>query len=277
MDASAGILVVTPTLGESPYLDESVGRVAALATGTLHVLSAPAERVQALRARYPRVRVVPDSGRSGGLYGALNAALEQVPGGWGWFTYINDDDLLLRGFEELARRHLGRRDAEAVAYGDVEVAGEDGRVLSRVTTERSPGWFPALLQQGISPLMQQGTLFRRDTVMRLGRFDTRYRLCADLDFWLRAYAGGDRFRHHPVTVARFRLRRGQLSSDTSLTIREQEEIVGRHLPARVPAAARLLARLRYRLCNLPRYVGRIRARGFRTSYEMLASGGAPRR
>jgi hypothetical protein len=274
MDDGSRILVVTPTLGESPHLDQAVARVAALAAPVLHVISAPAEKLRELQGRFPRTRVVADGGRPAGLYGALNAALEAVPRGWGWFTYINDDDLLLPGFAELAGRHGSLRDPERIAYGDVEVIREDGRVVSRVTTERNPAWIPALLQQGISPLMQQGMLFHRETVALLARFDTHYRLCADLDFWLRAYARGDRFRHYPLAVARFRIRAGQLSSDTAQTIREQDEIVARHLPVRVPAAIRVCARWRYRVCNLPRYLGRMRSVGLRTSYQMLASGGA---
>ena len=159
--------------------------------------------------------------------------------------------------------------------GTSALSGEDGSVLSRVTVERNPAWIPALLQQGISPLMQQGMLFHRQTVLRLERFDTRFRLCADLDFWLRAYAGGDRFRHHPLPVARFRLRQGQLSSDTAKTIREGDEIVARQLPARIPGALKIYARWRYRIRNLPRYLERIRSSGFRTSYQILASGARP--
>lgn len=274
MNDASTILVVTPTLGVSPHLSQTIERVAALRSPILHVISAPWERVGLLQDRFPRTRVIADAGRAAGMYGALNTALDAVPGGWGWFTYINDDDFLLPGFDELASRHGSRVDPERIAYGDVEVIREDGRVTSRVTTERNPAWIPALLQQGISPLMQQGMLFHRETVMSVGRFDTRYRLCADLDFWLRAYAGGDRFRHYPLTVAQFRLTRGQLSSDTARTIHEQDEIVGRHLPSRIPAAVRLCARWRYRVCNLPRYVARMRSDGLRTSYQILASGAA---
>ena len=123
--------------------------------------------------------------------------------------------------------------------------------------------------------MQQGMLFRRQTVMRLGNFDTRFRLCADLDFWLRAYVGGDRFRHHSLPVARFRLREGQLSSDTAQTIREQDDIVAHQLPFRISGALKTYARWRYRAWNFPRYLERIRSSGLRTSYQILASG--PRR
>jgi len=263
------LLIVTPTLGDSPYLDQTVDAVRAQRLNIRHVLAAPAARVSALQDRYPHARVVPDAGRAGGIYGALNAALEQVPSGWDWFTYINDDDVLLPGFTTAATRHFLSSDQALVTYGDVELIDEDDRGLGRITVAPDPRWIPALLQQGISPLMQQGTLFHHDCVARLRAFDLRYRLCADLDFWLRACAAGERFRYFALPVAQFRLRRGQLSGDTRLTDREQTEIVQRLFPARLPGWQRQATRLRYRLHNLPRYLERFRARGFRTSYQML--------
>jgi len=151
----------------------------------------------------------------------------------------------------------------------VEQIDEEGRRIGMVTVERNPRWIPAVLQKGISPLMQQGMLFRRDWVTRLGGFDLRYRLCADLDFWLRARAAGAGFRYYPVHVAQFRLRRGQLSSDTDCTILEQDSIVRRHFPEQLPAWRRHVAGWRYRFHNLPRYLERFRTHGVRSSYEML--------
>jgi hypothetical protein len=75
-------------------------------------------------------------------------------------------------------------------------------------------------------------------------------------------------------VAQFRLRSGQLSGNTALTDQEQTEIVGRHLPAKLPAAQLRFARLLYRVSNLPRYLARMRSRGFRTSYQLLNQGSA---
>jgi GT2 family glycosyltransferase len=269
------VLVVTPTLGDSPFLGATIDSVAALPVPHVHVLSVPVERGEELRRRFPGVQVVADAGRAGGIYGAINAAIAQAKEGWDWFTYINDDDELLPGFGKVALGHLKSAEPEPVTYGDVELSDEAGRVVSRVTTEPNPAWFPALLQGGISPLMQQGMLMEAGLIRRLGGFDLRYRLCGDLDLWLRAYAGGARFRYYPARVARFRLRRGQLSGDTHRTESEQDEIVARHLPLPVPRWKRRLARWRYRLYNLPRYAARARAgAGLKSSYELLREGGA---
>jgi GT2 family glycosyltransferase len=263
------ILVVTPTLGHSVFLDKTMDSVATQLLDILHVISAPAEKQPALQRRFPHARVVPDGGKSGGIYGALNAALAQVTEGWDWFTYINDDDLLLPGFSEVFYRHMRSAAPEPVIYGDVDLIDESDRAISRVTTERDPRWIPALLQQGISPLMQHGMLFRRDIVRKLQGFDLRYRLCADLDFWLRAYVAGARFRYYPKRVGQFRLRSGQLSASTATTRHEQDEIVKRHLPVPVSPWNVRFARWRYRACNLPRYLERTRMRGIRTSYQLL--------
>ncbi|MGH7956238.1 MAG: glycosyltransferase [Opitutaceae bacterium] len=270
--SSQRILVVTPTLGDSPFLDETVQSVSVQSANIVHVIVAPAEKLLSLQARFPNAHVGADQGKTGGIYGALNAGLAAAPGGWDWFTYINDDDALLPGFSAMAAREIDASGPADVAYGDVELIDEEGRRISCVTTERRPGWIPALVQQGISPLIQQGMLFRRALVERLRGFNTRYRLCADLDFWLRAYADSARFRFHRARVARFRLRRGQLSGNTAITEFEQAEIVARHLPCAVSPARKMIARLRYRWCNLPRYVARVRSRGFYTSYELLKTG-----
>jgi hypothetical protein len=271
MKTSPLILVVTPTLGVSDYLEETVASVATQGIPLLHVLVTPARMVASLQARYRHTLVIADAGPAGGIYGALNAALARSATDWDWFTYINDDDRLRPGFGAMARRHFNTARPAPVAYGLVDLIDEAGERISTITCERDPAWIPALLQQGISPLMQQGTLFRRDCVGRLQGFDTRYRLCADLDFWLRACAAGERFQHYDLTVGEFRLRGGQLSGDTQLTVREQTDIVRRHLPVRLPAWRRHAAVLRYRLHNLPHYLERGRRRGLRTSYRLLES------
>ncbi|MEO0055955.1 MAG: hypothetical protein RLZZ50_1902 [Verrucomicrobiota bacterium] len=272
MNDQTSLLVVTPTLGESPYLDLTMASVEAQPLRVRHIISTPARKVAELSARYPHALVVPDPGRAGGIYGAINAGLEAAVFRWDWFTYINDDDALLPGFGRMMLENLRETRPAPVLYGDVELIDGQGGRISRITTAENPAWIPALLQQGISPLMQQGMAFHREVVDRLGRFDLRYRLCADLDFWLRAYASGERFRYEPECVAQFRLREGQLSTETSVTRAEQDAIVARLLPRPRTSFQRLSTRLLYRLYNLPRYMERFRKRGFRTSYALLQEG-----
>jgi len=264
-------LVVTPTLGVSEYLEHAVQSVTGLPFPVEHVLAVPEAMVAPLAKRFPHALVVKDAGKEGGIYGAINAGIRAASAGWAWFTYINDDDALAPDFGRMFAEHTARADAEPVTYGNVRLINERGETISFLTTERSPSFIPALLHAEISPLNQQGMLFRRDTVEALGEFDTRYRLCADLDFWARAMAAGFGFRHYPLEVGQFRIRRGQLSGDVAITLREQNEIVHRAFP-KMNRTLQFLAKWRYRFMNLPRYLARTRTVGWTSSYRLLANG-----
>lgn len=266
------LLILTPTLGTSPYLEETVRSVRACRANVRHILVGPAGRLGELQARFPECEVTADQGRAGGIYGALNAGLAAAGDGWDWFTYINDDDLLSAGFSRLLDRHCRPENAATVAYGDILNIDAAGQGLGRMTIESDPRRIPALLQQGISPLGQQGMLFARETVRALGGYRLTYKLCADLDFWARALAAGFRFVYYPWTVGCFRIQPGQLSGDVSLTRREQDSVTRESFPAPAGALARRLARWNYRLRNAPRYVERWRAVGrLTTSDAMLGS------
>jgi hypothetical protein len=269
------LLVVTPTLGVSTYLDETVRGVTSLQIPFLHVLSCPRPVVAQLQERFPHATVIADAGKEAGLYGAINVALQAAGEDWQWFTYINDDDELAPSFSKVAQLHFAKADPEPVVYGNVRVIDESGGTISLLTTENSPRFIPALLCAGISPLNQQGMLFRRDVVQELGEFNTKYRICADLDFWARALAAGHRFRYYPVEVGRFRIRRGQISGDVNLTSREQDEIARRLFPKAGGALNQFIAKWRYRLRNLPRYLSRGRTVGWVSSYQILSQGGRP--
>jgi hypothetical protein len=229
--------------------------------------------VGSLALRFPHATVLADAGREAGLYGAINIALEAGGEDWQWFTYINDDDELGPDFGEMARRHFAALRPEPVVYGKVRLIDEQDATVGFVTLERRPACIPAVLRAGISPLNQQGMLFHRDVVRELGRFDTKYRICADLDFWARALAAGHAFRYYPEEVGRFRIRRGQISGDVNLTSREQDEIARRLFPKAGGALNGFMAKWRYRFCNLPYYLARSRSFGWVSSYQILSHGG----
>lgn len=272
VSAAGRLLVVTPTLGVSTYLDRTVEGILALPVPFIHVLVCPEPVVATLQQRFPHATVLADAGKAAGLYGAINVALEKVEG-WDWFTYINDDDELGPDFGQVAKEHFATSTPAEVVYGEVRIIDEEGGTISFLTLERDLANIPALLRAGISPLSQQGMLFHRDVVRELVGFNTKYRICADLDFWARALASGRSFRYYAKEMGRFRIRRGQISGDVSLTTREQDEIACRLFPKAGGALARALAKWRFRLRNLPRYLARSRTVGWISSNQILAGGG----
>jgi glycosyltransferase involved in cell wall biosynthesis len=140
-----------------------------------------------------------------GIYDAVNHGLRIAAGDW--LTYINADDVL---YADVLAARLENAAAHDVTYGPVDFVDEVGRQLHRWHSAR-PDHLLCLYQAGMSPLLQQGALFRRAVFERLQGFDARWRLVADADFWFRALEQGFRFQRTARTsVAAFRMHAGQL-------------------------------------------------------------------
>jgi len=141
-----------------------------------------------------------------GLYPAINAGIRQLT--TPWITYLNGDDLVQpAGMERL----FSHRDSYDVVYGPVDFITADGGFIHCWHSARPRDLLP-LFRAGVSPLLQQGTLFRRDLFDSLGGFRERWRFVSDADFWWRAAESGARFHRigYPP-VASFRMHPDQLS------------------------------------------------------------------
>lgn len=264
------VLVVTPTLGKSRWLEQTRASVVAHCPGAIHVLATPGSEVCGLQHRFPSCTVVADRGKAGGMYGAINAGIVAAADSWDWFTYINDDDLLAPGFSSILGQIVsGQAD---LYYGDVAYVDEADRVIAPIPIERNPLYFRDLFRCGITPLVQQGMLVRRDLLERLGCFDTAYSLSSDLDFLARAFAGGAIFRHAGTMVGAFRIQPGQLSGQAAAMEAQCRQIRERLFPGTVSAWHRLRTHATFVLRNHRCYRARLGASGLRSSRQIIACG-----
>lgn len=268
------LLVVTPTLGESPWLDETVASVAAFAVPCEHVLVAPSVAVEKLRGRFPNATVVPE--KNGGMYAAINAGIAATRE-WDAFTYLNDDDVLLPDFALVARAAVDAGARPLIVYGGVRLIDARGRRVGAIPISPSPEINRALYAQRIEPVYQHGTVATRAAVEAAGgAFDTALRFCGDSEFLARACVRGVPFvQTTGREVAAFRLRAGQLTKNRAAMIAERarvDEKLG--LLAPLPAGVLRRARWRFRIANLAIYVGRIRRHGFVSFDEVLERAGS---
>ncbi len=266
---SLQLLVVTPTLGQSPWLEETVRSVATLPCPCAHVLVAPADAVAGLEARFPAVRVVAEPG--GGMYAAINAGLAAVEG-WRACTYINDDDLLLPRMSEVMAH---ARTAEArVVYGGVRLINTQGKRIGAIPISPVPSLNRLLYAQRTEPVYQHGTVITRAVVERLGPFDASLRFCGDSEFLARACVAGIPFVCATKSVvAAFRLRAGQLTKNLPVMLAEHHIVYNKHrLAAERITLAHRWARFVFRLANVPVYAERIARYGFIGFGEQLARG-----
>ena len=254
-----GLLMITPTLGQSPWIADTMSDVERLRLPLQHILVTSPELVGPLSVRWPNSVVVAEPVGLGGVYGAINIGAAAVAD-WRWITWINDDDRLLPGFGELWRRAQEESASVDVWYGDVGYIDSHGRDLSTMPACRHAGDVPALLAAGMAPFTQHGALIGCDLWNRLGGLNASLRIAGDFDFWVRAAAGGARFRYVPRKVAAFRVRSGQLSGDVAAAQAEVETVLRRRDLA-VGDLRRWLAVLRFRTRNFPRVFGRVRRTG----------------
>lgn len=129
-------------------------------------------------ARHPVARFL--SERDGGIYDAMNRGIEMATGDV--VGFLNSDDTFASSNSVARLAAAFERGVEA-CYGDVVyVSPEDTRRVIRYW--RAGQYEQGLCASGWAP--PHPTLYvRRDTLARVGGFDTRMRIAADFEFALR--------------------------------------------------------------------------------------------
>jgi len=204
------LAIVIPTLNASAHLAASLAALEPairLGASVTIVDGGSTDRTIAI-AHEHGVSVI---AAEGSMYAALNAGFHATAEPW--LTWINADDVL---FCDHLERRLAAAERADISYGRVDFIDSQGRFIHSWLSARPKSLRP-LYRSGYSPLLQQGTLFRRTVFERLGGFDDHYRFVGDADFWWRAVEAGFHFarsRHPPV--AAFRIHPAQLSSAHAL-------------------------------------------------------------
>jgi len=217
------LAIVVPTLNAEAHLATSLAALKPairLGASVTIVDGGSTDRTTAI-AHEHGIRVL---AAAGSMYAALNAGFRAASEPW--LTWINADDVL---FCDHLEQRLAVAGSADITYGRVDFIDSQGRFIHSWLSA-PPKFLSPLYRSGYSPLLQQGTLFRRAVFERLGGFDERYRFVGDADFWWRAVEAGFHFarsRHPPV--AEFRIHPAQLSSAHALEMNhEHASMVAEH-------------------------------------------------
>jgi hypothetical protein len=267
------ILVVTPTLGTSPWLAETVASVAVHSPAGGHVLVAPAAAVATLATQFPHVMVVPEPESRRGMYAAINAGLSAVAE-WDAFTYLNDDDFLLPRFAAVARAAEAAGDRPLLAYGRVRLVDVTGRRLGATPVSPWPRLNRTLYALRLEPVFQQGTVVTWAAWRQVGGFDEALRFCGDSEFLARVCMAGVPAVRIGGEVAAFRLRPGQFTQDRAAMVAERSRVDAQLSLVASRHSWRLrLVRLIFRTANLAVYAERLVRHGWISFDELLVRGG----
>lgn len=265
------LLVITPTLGSSAHLEQTLASVAALPVKHTHVLVAP-EKALGLLARHAKhCRLLPEPAAGRGMYAAINHALENSGAEWTHFTYINDDDVLhadrVRHWTAALAADPGIAQA---CYGSVNMIDEESRPLGRYAVSKWPSLNPLLWRSGKVPCTQHGMVITRAAYERCGGFDASFRYVADMAYLLKLQREGCRFRYTGTCVAGFRIRQGQLSANLAAMAEETDRVRRMYgLPASASWLDRGVGRLLLLLMNPLVYWDHLRRNGWVRREDLL--------
>ncbi len=159
-----------------------------------------------------RERIVYIKQENRGLSGARNTALRAARGRY--IALCDSDDAWEPEYLAAQTAIMERDSSIDVLYPNGLIFG-DGPGAGRECMDLSPSegevTFTSLVTQRCNV-----TIFvtaRRETVVRVGMFDESLRSSEDFDLWLRIVKAGGRIAYHRRVLARYRRRRGSLSSD----------------------------------------------------------------
>ena len=127
----------------------------------------------------------------GGIYDAINKALDQLDADW---YYILGSDDTISGLDAVASVMAYGKQNLSLLYGDVRYGKRTNALIPDIHRSRfdSTLWWK-------NSLHQQGAFYHRD-ILQPHRFDTRYRVLADYDLHLLLLQQGVAAKHTGMTL-----------------------------------------------------------------------------
>lgn len=225
--------VVIPTYNGRPYVSEALRSVFAQTHDSYEVIvsddgsdDGTVAAVESLLAGREDATLL-RHGENRGLAENTNAAVERATGRY--LAFLDQDDRWAPG---KLRAHLEAHEAgAAVVYSDNRNVDADGNVIETVSRPEPPDTRRSIVRE----LCHRGNFLasmsfisiRRDAWERVGGFDDRMTVCADLDLLFRLARVGT-FRKIPEPLASRRHHGDMRSSDYRAKYRDNERI-GRKL------------------------------------------------
>ncbi len=141
-----------------------------------------------------RVRII--SERDTGIYDAMNKGIEASDGQWLYF--IGSDDTLYDHFVlEKVKDAIIENNVQHILYGDVRITGTAGWAKEGIYD----GAF-TLSKILSSNICHQNVFYNHKVFNEIGKYTTKYTICADFDFNLRCYSKYSCF-YTPIIIAHF--------------------------------------------------------------------------
>lgn len=147
--------------------------------------------IQTYIKKYPEIKIIYESKKDGGIYNAMNLALEKITGEW--CVFINADDSFFSDtvLEEVFGVGQQYDNYAAVFGGYRRHDSKNGYIFQSESIEIIPRKMPFVHQ----------SIFVRTSVLKEYKYNESYKLCADYDMFLRMYIDGLKFFQVKTIIA----------------------------------------------------------------------------
>jgi glycosyltransferase involved in cell wall biosynthesis len=180
---SPRVSIITPSFNQGRYLEETIRSVLLQDHPNIEYIvidgGSNDESVNIIEQYDPWISYwisEPDHGQAD----AINKGFGRATGEY--LCWLNSDDVFYQGFVSRRVAEFGTREKIDLIYGDVD-AGWDGG--ERRLLRGEPLCFLDMLRTLRVSVPQQGAMWRRSTVEKLGGLDPRWRVVLDREFFLR--------------------------------------------------------------------------------------------
>lgn len=154
------------------------------------------------------------SEKDNGIYDAMNKGIEYVTGEW--VIFMNSGDTFVTN-KTLSSLNLDKLQNADIVYGSSYYIYQWGRILIRPAV---PLKFTKTL-----PFVHQSVLVK-SSLMKKNKFDCKYKVCADLNFFFSVYNLGAIFQYIDIPISNYKVG-GYSSKSGILMYDESNHILGK--------------------------------------------------
>lgn len=216
--SAPAVSIIVPSYNTAAFIAEALDSVLAQTFDNYECVvvndgSPDTEELERVLAPY-RERIVYVRQENRGLSGARNTALRVSTAPL--VALLDSDDAWEPRYLEVQVGMMGQDPTLAVLYPNARIFGDApdaGREYMDICPSEGEVTFESLLTQRCNVFICATA--RRDVVERAGAFDEEAgnQISEDFDLWLRIVNRGGRVAYHREVLARYRRRRGNISSD----------------------------------------------------------------